>query len=284
MSEGGRTGAIAAGLAFAFFCVFLLGIWSGNTDNQYAAPYSETNQQAYPYPEEEAARLGIPPGSRKTYEQICGYPSDREDADLCQQWRSANSSRESAKWAFWGFWLSAFGAIGVAVTVFYAVRTFRLQVGTTRAELRAYISTRCGGVLEFSETRFATTVLFDNDGQTPAYDVRSVILPFVVNNPIHPMDTGFVLETIANTPMEERTNYVARGRGHSLQNDSPPNEAFLREREAVMAGTRQIAVCGKIEYRDTFGATHTTKFFHLYPNGRWQPDQGYYHSQGNDAD
>jgi hypothetical protein len=184
MSDSNRTGATAAALGAVLLVVFAFGVWSGNTDSQYGAPYSETSQQAYSYTEQEAAELGIVGSGRRTYQEICADPHTHEDGDLCQQWRSANASRDTARFTGWQFFLGAVGAIGVGVTVFYAIRTYQLTIKTNKAELRAYITVRCGGVVEFSPQRFAAGIGIENDGTTPAYHVKSVIAPFIVFNPI----------------------------------------------------------------------------------------------------
>ncbi len=285
MFDSNRAGAIAFALGVLFLAVFWFGIWSGNTDNQYGSPEYEAYQQANPYSEEEARRLGVVPlGSAKSYQEICADPTSHDEADLCQQWRSANAARDSAKYARWQFWLGFLGTIGVGVTVFYAVRTYRLTITTGKAELRAYITARTGGIVEFSPSRFAAMVLFDNDGQTPAHQVRSIAVAYIVNNPMMDFDEEFILKSVAQAIPIERTNSVSRGRGHSTNVDFVPTGDFLARHSQVVAGQYMLVIAGRIEYVDVFGDEHTTNFYHIYPPGAWGADDGLYHAKGNNAD
>ena len=86
---------------------FAIGLWGGLGNSQHD---SESEQQtADPYHPDLTALDGGP----VSYEAICEAPKDREYADLCQQWRSAQTAEAQKT-------LGIVGLVGLAATVFFA--------------------------------------------------------------------------------------------------------------------------------------------------------------------
>lgn len=64
---------------------------------------------------EQQAAWKTPNGAN--YRQRCEQPESHNDADLCQQWRSANAAEETAKYARLSYFWSIVQAIGLLVTL-----------------------------------------------------------------------------------------------------------------------------------------------------------------------
>jgi len=59
-------------------------------------------------------------GSAETYQSICEAPKNQSDADLCQQWRSAEAAQRSASYAFWQAIASMIGIFGLIASTFFS--------------------------------------------------------------------------------------------------------------------------------------------------------------------
>jgi hypothetical protein len=115
-------------------------------------------------------------GDADTYRSICDKPKHQSDADLCQQWRSAEASNKQANLAFWQLIASAFGVAGLIATIIYTHRTFRLTAVTAEQQLRAYVTISVGEIRVMDigdDPHFSAVITLKNSGNTPAYKFRA---------------------------------------------------------------------------------------------------------------
>ena len=131
-----RDGAIALGLAIAFLAVFFLGLWAG-TDADSRAHYAASEQNnladansTIPIPLHDMFWLSHN-GSAASYEALCNQPIDNDQADLCQQWRSAERAGEVSWLTKLQLILSVAGVVGLVITVHYSRKATLAAVAAT---------------------------------------------------------------------------------------------------------------------------------------------------------
>ncbi|MDO8359070.1 MAG: hypothetical protein Q7T08_03425 [Devosia sp.] len=233
---------------------FAIGLWAG----RYYKGGDEAQQQPSDEQDTGAADLSALAGSPKRYETICAKPADHDDADLCQQWRSAEQAAQSAGYAQAQFYLGLGGLAGLGVTLFYAIRTFRLQDRTSRAELRAYISLIPDHCSSFDETTFCImSVKVQNDGSTPALNLRHssrvILIHNVEGNPKAP---GPNVEPDRDTA----AGLASLHRGQSVFHHRTADRPFTKDEIALIgAGKSAVAIVVEATYEDVFGNDHVEK-------------------------
>src|SRR6266550_8092312 len=95
----------------------------GASNDKSVAKQAQQQPEAQPEPPKDD-----PPGSifwkgklgdANTYRSICDKPKHQSDADLCQQWRSAEASSKQADLAFLQLIASGLGVAGLIGTIIY---------------------------------------------------------------------------------------------------------------------------------------------------------------------
>jgi hypothetical protein len=197
MLESDRRGAIAAGLGIAFIAVFLVGLWAGATYRYYGNPYSESYQTAYPAADKDTSGHDVLGAQPRYFKDVCERPQSHDDADLCQQWRSANGTRDAAQWGLLQLGLGVVGIFGLAGTIYFAWRAYgaaRDAVTETRrigeAQTRAYVTIHSIRV-RYSVGRFWVAGLYKNTGATPAGEIGISLWSVIVEGSAKP-DFGTV--------------------------------------------------------------------------------------------
>lgn len=248
------------------------------------APPTEPAPEATPpeaAPSEEPAGEKAEPAPKAAWEvsKPCDNVQHPYEADLCQQWRTAEAAERTAiaaaRTAGLTRLLMLIGALAtlllllmfvpLIVAAFAARRAARGGASAPAAdadredELRAYVDV---DKLEFIETPESegivkVKVAFRNTGQTPAFKLRSatqVGIRDVADEDMLPV-----------MPLPDKTRSAARprlGRDATavdiVQCDSTPSLA-----DRVMNGDATILVWGFVEYMDVFDRKRKTAFQYL---------------------
>jgi hypothetical protein len=200
---------------------------------------------------------------RGTYRAICDSPKDREHADLCQQWRVAETAEVQLIWTVLGF-----GALlGTLAATFFTARAARQTVETmertAERQLRAYVSILSGHIevirTENDRQFLRGFITFQNSGQTPGYQFRTrsnllIVDPtFIPDHEIMPGDAASVI-------------------GPSAKADISPVLGPITDQQLsdIRGGKSRIVFWGRVEYVDAFDRPR--HFLFRERNGRLQAD------------
>lgn len=137
----------------------------------------------------------------------------------------------------------------------------------TAKQLRAYLVTDAGNLMDWANPNMRTVLDIKNAGQTPAYDVSSVGLAMIVDYPFKGGQAPVSLGTapLLREVLGARNRFVVLGPGEVLQLSVLPNEAFTQEdiQDVVINKKKAYVVIGSIYYTDAFGINHFTHFCKL---------------------
>jgi hypothetical protein len=112
--HAGRWGAyVAVGLTLALSA----GVAQGQ--QQDAATHQGGKAPAHGQGQPSAAPS---PPRISVYKPSCDTPPTREDAEYCQERKSAEAESESVKWSFWQFVASGIGVGAVVITLGFTIR------------------------------------------------------------------------------------------------------------------------------------------------------------------
>ena len=118
------------------------------------------------------------------YEQACRNPKDHEEADLCQQWRSANAAENVNQWAGRQFYLIVFDSvislIGLGITiwgVYFIKHTLDEARKATKLAADANIVAR-----QIGEAQVRAYLAIYNVRVTARSDVKRLTVAFSVQN------------------------------------------------------------------------------------------------------
>jgi hypothetical protein len=206
-----------------------------------------------------SATTHFSPGNRvdsSTYRAICDSPKDRDHADLCMQWRVAESSETQVIFTVLGFLALIGTLIFTAIAAVATRNTVSTMRDTGERQLRAYLTVIEGGCYRQSRAlRFEFRPVILNTGQTPAYGVRVVstlrmlsiqeaeMFDFTVPHPDQVL--------VSNTIGAHQNKFI------STIAERRFTWAELRE---YRQGKRYIFVFGTVRYRDAFGQPRFTNF------------------------
>lgn len=144
---------------------FAIGLWAGA--NQDHGNQGEQDSAA----DSDHPNLRALEGSPESYEAICQAPKDRVEADLCQQWRSAEQATKMAESADFQVGLSVVGLIGLFATVAFAGHSISTTRRIGQAQVRAYLAIENVTVMvQRGDPRVLVNFEVRNYGQSPARD------------------------------------------------------------------------------------------------------------------
>lgn len=251
----------------------------GNADNA-----SQTEAQKTPAPETERDpfKLGYK-GEPGTYRAICAEPKDREQADLCQQWRSAEAAERGVRLNQTQIWIGAFGLAAVAVSLILSAfaawvaaksareagksasaadRTANIMDQTAERQLRAYLfldpktfDLKPVFSEETGKDRMCLCkigYLINNTGQTPAYRVKTEADIRTLGWPPPP---DLVIEP---SPGDVVSQLRGVGAGHPM--GGSVSKFIMIDLDAVNALTQRIYFVGVVTYFDVFEEVRHTRF------------------------
>ena len=175
-------------------------------------------------------------------------------------------------------WLVAFAGLLAFFTVVLAIATGGLFVATwnlvrdgrrhSERQLRAYINCIDAKVRDFDGPNASANITLRNSGQTPAYNVVTII-------------TGKLAEYPLATPLEfhpdaERKRNGVVGVGLNFYIKPPIREPSLLplHRSLIEAGSAGFYVYGRCDYRDAFGRDLWTTFRVVYNGSIWAREPG----------
>jgi hypothetical protein len=248
-------------------------------------------------------------------ENPCEKPADREWADLCQQWRMAESAKEQLRLLgrqndlivasnelfsrqnhfleLQNYLMVGEGALiglGLIFTGFglwHTARTNNRNDNTTRAELRAYVFVEKHN-LAFDGLAgiFRASYSINNSGTTPAYRMthRSIIKVCA-----HPLPPNSPMPQLAQISPGTTTVHKGITVDGICENRNP---ITAEERADMLRQTHRIYVFGRVDYYDALGDSHWTTFCvsivesHLLmgaPNGTRMTITHEYSAQHNNA-
>lgn len=125
-------------------------------NNEPIAEQAEHQTEAQEAPDITTLGVGFwegKTGNPETYRGICQNPENNTQADLCQQWRTAEAANEQAEYARWQLYASLAGVAGLIVSLFFtgwaaraasraavaAEKAVKVTSETAQRELRAFI-------------------------------------------------------------------------------------------------------------------------------------------------
>lgn len=125
------------GLIVVISFVWLMASWSG----AYYEHQRNANEQNTPYP---VGKVPDPStfwvgraASVQTYERVCAYPIDRDQADLCQQWKSAEAAQAVANYTLVSLIVGLCGLLGLWYSIKLSNRATNAATQATRAAVRS---------------------------------------------------------------------------------------------------------------------------------------------------
>jgi len=138
---------------------------------------------------------------------------------------------------------------------------------TTAKQLRAYLITEGGKLLDWAAPNMQTVVNIKNMGQTPAYDVSIVSLAMIVD---YPFKNGQAPVSFGSAPLLRevfgtKNKFVVIGPGEVIQTSAIPSEPFTPDeiKDVIVNKKKAYVVVGAVYYKDAFGGTHFTHFCKL---------------------
>lgn len=248
---------------------FVIGLWAG-ADNQYTR---EQDQQTASQPnggtlDADAFWEGRR-GTAESYEAVCDRPIDGSQADLCQQWRSAQAASEAAGYAFFSLFLSAGALIGLFWTVILSNKATAAATEATRAaiknneittqigeaESRAYVvASGCQMNSVIVGGRPYAFVTFKNSGVTPA--MRVTVRGSIIVGP-------YPQPKLYSQPLTSIDRHTASLAGGAADPATTTVRRFIplthEEMEAIKAKIEAIYIYVVIEYFDVFGKFNRTR-------------------------
>jgi len=214
----------------------------------------------------------------------CHDPKGHDESDLCAQWRAAKAAEDSAFWAKGSFWITFFGAIGLAVTLWFNLKAWEaarkaneISEDTAKRELRAYLSAAPGGLTIGPHQKIVGSIAVKNVGQTPASDViHQAFIGIFDKRP--ETDLTKMVVTVRDCDTSINPN-------QELFFYSDDYEYYLTEDTIteLLSGSLCIVIFGAVSYRDIFNRVQTTRFSYWYGNGKYDAASGRFCPKGNSA-
>ncbi len=189
----------------------------------------------------------------------CEKGDDRRYSDLCAQWKAADAAVLAA-------WLSgaSFAAVLVALALAYQANSISRE--SARTQNRAYIYLSGLALVQASDV--------DIPGLDPEWATVAVHIKNFGNTPAIRAQATMTREIWAY-PMPDGAEFPKLAEFAPDVSDVPPGcqsenmmdfTISVDQRKMIMEAKAALYVLGRVEYQDTFGTKHSTKFF-LYSTG-----------------
>ena len=255
MSRGDRGEFVALVAVVCTVVVFVIGLWSGAYyQRQYGAHEKYEAARGIDTTDTESFWHNHTP-ALGGYEAICDHPSDKDQADLCQQWRSATAAEEVASYTWLGLFFNVVGLLGLGGTVWLARNSILETRILGQAQVRAYLMLEQTSIEwgEIVTVRSQHTALFstrwENRGNSPALACNLSTRVY----PVRPEDVGMPIPE-AGHRFEKldfgHTDISGSGDGAWAPAPQPLDEKQVK---AWIAGKLAIVVHSCVMYRDVFG-------------------------------
>jgi hypothetical protein len=233
-------------------------------------------------PQQQQPRAAPPPPANnrqveaKVYQPECNRPADKDEAEFCEQRRSADAAqqqviwaREQAIWTERQSYIGAFGLLGVVVSLILSAwaaiaasraaiaadKAVAVAADTARRQLRAYINVESVTLDQFEIGKPVTVVVSaPNNGQTPATKVKMLVSLRFVSVPL--------ANSLAHDPVEMGSEatigpkvYVNVAAMVRDGENGPPTILGQQHVTALKEGSLALVCFGTITYEDVFGDT-----------------------------
>lgn len=220
------------------------------------------------------------------YSASCKHPGSREEAELCLQWRAADSAEKSTKIAqdqtkwnwvqFVGMLATVAAAWAAAVAARAAQQSIAVAEGTAERQLRAYIFLDEAKLENFADRDKAfAKLMIKNSGQTTAYEVRTKVGRVIR---FRDDSSDFPVTPPANSGSETIINPEGIFKTGILLNFTADELAFILQGQGI------LFIFGHISYKDAFKKSHVACFRMLYDARNSYDNDGIaFCSEGNEA-
>ncbi|KZC82518.1 hypothetical protein AYR46_03935 [Sphingobium yanoikuyae] len=208
----------------------------------------------------------------------CVDPQDKEESDLCAQWRAATASEESAFWAMCGVVVTLLGTAGLLITILQGRKALeRAHEGNIiaqnigEAQMRAYLSVVRAELhidrldrTHPSLPNFETKLHFHNSGQTPAINVSyyctSAIAQWRHRNILPELELNFDQVFVTNVTPGGSSQVNATCYGIAVQ-----WREFIKlwkkvDDDTMFGDIPMLIVHGVVFYEDVFGKLFKSRF------------------------
>lgn len=226
------------------------------------SPYSDSQQQA-----QNAASPPVAAPSKQEkpytadYQRSCNNPDKHEDADLCQQWRSANAAEYVASWSWLQFIVGVIGSgvagIAAIFTAWAAIaaskaarsadKAVEVTSDTAKRQLRAYLhvdKTILDGIAPHMHPVARVTVV--NSGATPA---KILFNNYCIGLYHYPKHGELVFKQDGSILSKSRV-----GNNQDMNGIATLQDALtIQNMDAIGKGSQVIFVFGRIIYEDIYG-------------------------------
>jgi len=227
------------------------------------------------YPANYETQLGAPihvwRENGATYQAICNSPQSREDADLCQQWRSAESAAKLVDVSYlqlWATWISVAGLIVTIALTFRATKAAQRSAVAAETAIdgadRPYLILSRLEITPFDapllDDKIAFQYQFTNHGRGPAWIAENTVWALRT-------EPTEAVEPEKYSPRLSHTNWPLAPNAWWGTPELSAEQAFTfnaAEREEVLTGAQIFHLVGIIRYRNAAGRTYEYRWISRY--------------------
>jgi hypothetical protein len=272
MLSGDRDLATALGIVLGVGIMWALGLWAGTYYEKQRNAQQQAQTAQGVEPTDPDAFWAVHTGSPESYQAICADPPNHSQADLCQQWRSAEKAEEIAGYTFLSLFIGIGGLLGLAATVHYARKA---ALGSNEAlvaaldsntiaresaerQMRAYVQASRPTLLNFVPGNEPVIVFQPtNTGQTPARGFR-LLTTYRIDPDAEQCRVRF--EGGASPYRRMGSTIDIGGGGQPSQQQTNLPLLTQADYDQFMSGEKKLIFCGVLSYRDVFGKRRRTVF------------------------
>jgi len=208
-------------------------------------------------------------GDADTYRAICEKPQDREYADLCQQWRTAEATEEQARWALPQFGANVVTVLGLIATIIITGVGTRAAIRAAEAAEKNITASREVAQLQlraYVEPSIDLPVVNPSMGTAPFnYPVRVTFF----NKGVTPARNISYFCTVAISPGGFPDAELISSRASLFPNVADPRFGLDRsitispgQHRDILSKTSQVYVWGIMRYLDVFDKEQETPFYY----------------------
>jgi hypothetical protein len=182
----------------------------------------------------------------------CGEREYRGNADLCAQWKAADSASDSAWWAWASGITGIVSVAGIVVALGLTIWSNWIARDTARRQLRAYLAVKPAGInLLIGSRKVIGQIALENAGTTPAYNVSLSVQMDVCDE-----KGRTIFDFSEDVEKTDRTVHPGLQMPQGSRNN--PNLS------TIDSPGKYAYVWGVAYYNDAFGKRRFTRFCHRY--------------------
>ncbi len=233
-------GLIAVGL-------FLVGLlyWIGSHKNEQ--PHSGSTQDPTQSPNKSISAINGNPRTGKNKPDYKPDCSIEKYADLCAQTRMAEFAKRQSLYTLWSVWLLGATLCAAGWAAYEARRIAGITDDTAKRQLRAYVTFESGEVCFDQHSNVAIGLKFINNGQTPAYSIKTVSAVSIQHKNIPP---EFDMAELSDN--WQSMSIIGHGQTHIVNFGSIFSRVTEEQMVGMRRGTARCYIWGKLTYKDAF--------------------------------